>query len=69
MSDLVVKQTDWWECLALMQMHTTSMFAIMIFTKYGLVMHAFVPCLVNFIMADVEVVCICISAGYFLGKS
>ena len=55
--------------MALMEMHTNSIYAIMKFAKYGLVMHVFAPCLAKFIMADGEVIYICINTEYFCKKA
>ena len=44
----------------LMQIHTTSIPAIMKFTKHGLVTGTFAPFVINFIITGVEVVSICI---------
>ena len=52
--------------LVLMQFRTASMSAMLAITKHGVCVGIIAPCLVNFIMADMEVVQNCISAGTFL---
>ena len=44
-----------------MQIHTSSMSVMLAITKHGVCV-LIAPCLVIFIMADMEEVCICISA-------
>ena len=49
--------------MALMQMCITSMSAMLAITKHGMCVSVLIaPCLINFIMADMESVRICISA-------
>ena len=48
--------------VTLMQIRTASMSAMLAITKHGLCVCVLAPCLINFIMADMEVVRICISA-------
>ena len=45
----------------LMQSHTASMSAMLAITKHGVCVGIIAPCLVNFIMADMEAVQNCIS--------
>ena len=51
-------------CMALMQLCTASMFAIMKLTKHGVIIPTHTPCLVIANMADMEAVWNCISTWF-----